>query len=374
MNNTVLLYDGNNFCWKAVAVYDGIKGEKLFQIDKERNDFLKVLATNFVASYNRFKSITNRIVIVADSRSWRYGIYPEYKGKRKKPENINWENYAILVDEFYNILKSNGIIISKADAAEGDDLIFAWSKYFKSIGESSIILSMDRDLTQLVSNDNGVFIVQYDNTYKKLFALQSFINELDSKDNKSLITNMFSINDEVNNAKGIDREIINNFNTLLKTVTITIVDLDQFIFKKILTGDKGDNIYSPYVKIKKKKKYGIGEKTSEKIMATYNAKKRFKIKDLFNNSQIKIISDLIRLSMKLDKTLESKVIKGINLNTDLMLLAENTIPKKILNNMTNSIKENLLVSLNKSNLKNMNTLLKGVVKTIQRKDSSISLF
>jgi hypothetical protein len=70
MNNTSLIFDGANFSFRAVSVYKGLGGLKLFQIDKERVDFFELLAINFISYYYWFIDITNRIIITKESKSW----------------------------------------------------------------------------------------------------------------------------------------------------------------------------------------------------------------------------------------------------------------------------------------------------------------
>lgn len=371
-NGTTLAYDGNNFCYKAVSIYKGIKGEKLFQIDKERDEFLNILAINFIAEYNRFKQIINRIIVVADSRSWRYDIYPDYKGNRVKADDINWHNYAILVNEFYDILATHGIIISKSFGAEGDDLIYRWAEYLNNQNENVIILSMDRDLTQLTNYVNGVFTVQYDNTFKILFGVNDFFNALDLKDTTTIV-DVFSINDTLINEESMSDDTIGLFNRLLKKVKMSSINLNSFIFNKMLRGDKGDNVLAPYTIVKNKRRYGIGEKAADKIMNTYNLKNKFKISHLFDDTSLRNMSSLIRLSMKLDASLNSKVIEGLELNRSLMLLSDTAIPKKIMDGMNENIKDSISTKLDESRLRNPQTLL-GKTGATQRKSDILKLF
>jgi 5'-3' exonuclease len=364
-NRISMLIDGNNFSFKALSVYDGIKGRKLFNIHEERDEFLRLLAGNFINEISRFKPVLSRIIITADSRSWRREIYPEYKGHRELDPDVNWENYGLLVKEFYSILEESGIIISRTYQAEGDDLIYQWSKYLNSVGESVVIISMDRDLSQLVNYNNGVFTVQYDSTRrcKGFFADQKFYDSLDNGgDIVESVADIFSISDLVTSKESIGEELSNVLKGVLKHTPSNIIDVDTFVFEKVLRGDKGDNIYSPYTYMKGKRRMGIGEKGAEKIINNYNFKKKFEVRDLFDSDRIDQMSSLVIEGMKITKDKDPLVKKGIDLNTRLMFLSEKVIPSKVVSEMEKDIKRKISYELNLENLRNVETLLKNHVK------------
>lgn len=365
MSNKInMIYDGNNFCFKAISVYKGIGGKKLFRLKEEKDQFLKILATNFISEFNRFKEIINKVVVVVDSKSWRYNYYPDYKGKRKRDPNVNWENYTKLVHYFYGILHKYGVIVSRVDGAEGDDLIFAWSDFFFKHGQNSVILSMDRDITQNVRYENGKFVVVYDNTYSKLFAPKNFFNDVNSLPTQSVVKDIFSINDFVNSKEELSDDIRKIFKNLMKTKVLpTIVDVDEFIFKKILVGDKGDNIYSPYIIEKNNKKYGIGEKKSETIMSEYRASNgNFTTDDTIDKNSLMDLAEIIRVNMKLDRTLKDEVYDGLKRNIKLMVLDGKQIPKQLLVDMNKNISKRVDKNINFKHFYNTNVLLEGYVK------------
>lgn len=375
-NKVNLLFDGNNFSFRSISVYPGIRGNKLFQIDKEREDFIQILANNFITEINKFKNVINKIIVTVDSRSWRYQIYPDYKGDRKRDSSVDWKNYSILVDEFYNILSEKGIIITRSFGAEGDDLIYKWAKHLNSVGENVIIMSMDRDLSQLTNIDNGVFTVQYDSNKrsKGFFATNDFYDFLDDvKNTNSKINDIFSINDLITKKEEIGDDLKQVINNILKHTPRNIVDTDLFVLEKVLTGDRGDYIFSPYTYIRGNKRMGIGEKGAEKIIASYNYKKKFEIRDLFNSDKINLLSDLVIKSMKLPNDKITKVKDGLDLNTRLMLLNEKVIPDTVLSEIDKDIEKNISKEVNFDLIRSQETLLKNHFKT-KKQNITISLF
>lgn len=153
-------------------------------------------------------------------QTFRNNIYAEYKGNRKAtpPELI--AQFPLIKD----LLKKMGICVIEEEGIEADDIIGTASKILS--GEK-IILSGDRDLLQLISDDTQVWL-----TIKGVTLLNK-INPSNLKDN------------------------------------FEISRPDQIIELKALMGDSSDNI--PGVT-------GIGEKTAIKLLSEYD-----NIENLYEN-------------------------------------------------------------------------------------------
>lgn len=145
-------------------------------------------------------------------QTFRNNIYADYKGNRKAtpPELI--AQFPLIKD----LLKQMGITVVEEEGIEADDIIGTAAK---TLSGKKIILSGDRDLLQLISDDTEVWL-----TIKGV----TLVNKI----NPSNLKNNFEISRP-----------------------------DQIIELKALMGDSSDNI--PGVA-------GIGEKTATKLLAEYD--------------------------------------------------------------------------------------------------------
>ena len=122
--------DGNYFLFRTLYVIPSRSKKKgLLGTEEDVQAFVKKLATDFAYQIRLFEGLIDKVVWTVDSRSWRKDFYPEadYKGNRKQDSNINWDNFSKATSDFISILSKQGVIISKIDGAEGDDLMYAWN-------------------------------------------------------------------------------------------------------------------------------------------------------------------------------------------------------------------------------------------------------
>jgi len=96
-----------------------------------------------------------RIIFCVDSPSWRKSILIEenegYKGNRIRTASINWDNVYDAIGKFTDIIRDNGMIVTKIDTAESDDLLALWNEELAlNQRQHVIVVSGDEDLRQLV--------------------------------------------------------------------------------------------------------------------------------------------------------------------------------------------------------------------------------
>jgi len=254
MNELTIIVDTDYLAYKNLHIAKGFDKNKYHENNKffDNPDDIPTFITRMVVdlsySLNSFKGY-KRVICVKDSRSWRKSInIPNgsiYKDNRSKSDDINWSVFYNSVDEFLNILKENGIIISRIDNAEGDDLIYLWSNFIlnKKDPDNILILSADSDLSQIVDYNDSVFCVLYDTRKKNntLIAKNGFNKWLYEKNIEDEIVDIFDddIFEKVSNKNGI--EIVKEN---LKKLDLLEVDPREVIFNKIICGDSGDNIPS----------------------------------------------------------------------------------------------------------------------------------
>jgi 5'-3' exonuclease len=206
------------------------------------------------------------LVFTCDSRSWRKDVEIEdggYKSNRVKDETVDWSIFFELMSDFGHQLENQGFVFSKVKGAEGDDLLYFWSEHFNSIGEDCIIISGDKDMHQLARhNEKGWTIIWNNNSKNNVLAVPPGWEDNWVKKEESV-----SIFD-MTAAISPDKEKIKEF---LKKVQVEEIIRRDFVFNKMLTGDKGDAVPGVwYVQTPAGKFNGISPKKAEQIMESLN--------------------------------------------------------------------------------------------------------
>jgi hypothetical protein len=204
------------------------------------------------------------VVCCLDSRSWRKDFMEKYKESREDGEgnkgimdNETKQIFYSLLAEFGEILKKAGIHSSKVIGAEGDDLLFKWAKYFNDKGQNCIIISGDRDLTQIVRGPEEPWNVVWDNksNHNKLFSSPGWLDAIEQPTENTIF--------EFNPA---------NKNDLPKLVrdsgaSLQIMNTSHYLLHKILIGDDGDDVPSSWKVYKGEDKWvRVTDKKAEKII------------------------------------------------------------------------------------------------------------
>ena len=173
MKRFTLIIDGHNFFFRSLWNIFKQTNTKVLKTQKDKDAYEKKLMIDFSNIVKQMSPVVNDIVFIKDSHSWRKDmlLQQEYKGNRKKnQDNIDKEGFGEVINLFSETIKSLGIKVSQVEQSEGDDLIYAWSDVLFRNGKSSLILSTDKDLTQLVKCVDGVHIIQYAPITNKLYV------------------------------------------------------------------------------------------------------------------------------------------------------------------------------------------------------------
>ena len=338
MRNHNLIIDGAYFVYSRLFVLPRQKMPTAFDesssvdtrfmsTEYEMAIFMRKLAMDFASELRKVKNITGRIVFTQDSKSWRKDLFPdaEYKANREQDSKIHWANVHKVVEEFTEFLKERGVIIHRVQGAEGDDLIYAWTSALNSEGQNCIIWSGDTDLMQLVNYNRSTdaYTIWYDNTRSKLAVYPGFQKYLEIKDGtkQEEYDDIFNID----NVLIISNQIKQEIKTFITTNNIEVNEIfcDEYIFSKILAGDRGDNIKSVYSvekigKTGKPRTSKISEEKSKSIVSTFKKRHgRFSSMYLFDEFYKKEILKMIAAEMKL--TSADELLPNLELNTNLIL-------------------------------------------------------
>jgi 5'-3' exonuclease len=281
---------------------------------------------NAISNYRRWYPFSN-IYLVSDSKekSWRKNIIKEYKGHRKKDSDIDWSFVYEAYGEFKDSLPSS-VRVLEAPHVEGDDWISFLCDKSNSEGRSTIIVSNDHDIKQIVnySLDPLFMNIMTNEMYnkEKLFLpknYQIFFSKVKSIPNDDI----FNLNDNTEFIKLLDR--------FMTKYEILEVDPVESLVIKIISGDQSDNIKSVWSQTKNGKKRGIGSKGAKTIYDEYLVEfgdVNLKDPDLYEN-----IADLICEKKKLSKTQIEKIVENIQFNVKLMDLSIDNIPNEIVTKM-----------------------------------------
>jgi 5'-3' exonuclease len=370
-NHTIIL-DGNYFIFSRLYVLPRVKtplgfGEipgvdnRFMSSDTEMGIFMRKLATDFASELRKLKNITSKIVFVVDSKSWRKDLFPkvEYKANREQDSKINWENVRKVTDNFIALLAEQGVIIHKSKGAEGDDLVFAWSTELNNRGENCIIWSGDTDLMQLVNYNRSTnsYTLWYDNTRCRLAVYPGFNKYLEIDDTQG---NDFDDIFNTDTVFLISNQIKLELSTFINSNQLAVNEIycDDYVFTKILTGDKSDNIKSVYTlekigKTGKSRTSKISEERAKKILEIFRKRHgRFSSIYLFEDGYKKEICKIVAGEMGVVDHMS--IMPALELNTNLILLHASTIPETLQSILFKEIDE---LSIN-TNLKITNLLSK----------------
>lgn len=287
---------------------------------------------NSINNYRRWYPFSN-IYLVSDSKekSWRKNILNEYKLTRKKDSDIDWS----FVFDTYSKFKSeiSSITVLEAPHIEGDDWISFLVNESNNNNSSTVIVSNDYDIKQLVRYhiDPLVINIMTNEMFnkQKIFLpenYQIFLNELNKLPNDDI----FNLND--------NREFISLLETFISKYDVIDVNWSEMLFIKLISGDKGDNIESAWSMVKNGKKRGIGEKGAKKLYDDYLLE--FGNLDWNDSDLCENIADLICEKKKLSKKQIEPIVLNIEKNSKLINLDLAELPIDIVNKMKEIYEKN----------------------------------
>lgn len=361
-----LMIDGNYFVYSRLYVMPRRKDKQLLETEKDQGQFIRKLCIDFASEVRKMKPFVNEIVLAVDSKSWRKDFYPEaeYKGTRKPDKSVNWDAVYRIYDEFRRVLAKQGVIVQQTSGAEADDVLFARATDLNNKGKNCIVWTGDRDMIQLVDYTQATdgYTLWYYNTKRHLIAFDGFTELLNTQTSIDLSNDdlLFNLNNKDSASDNIKAQI--NLWIQNNKVSIEEIDAREFIFKKILIGDKSDNImsvvtYTKEMKTGKTRTFSITDKQADKILSQYEKDYgRFEVEQLFIPECKTHMSEVI--CQLVNHSTPSETLKKLNLNVQLMLLHVRTIPEPILSAIYNDMDKSNL-DLNMHVLSQMERILEG---------------
>lgn len=365
-----LIIDANNLLHRCKNVLSREIGN--LETAHEEGIFMRKLATDFFYTVKLFPS-ANMVIWAQDNSSWRKQVKIEdggYKANREPDTKFNWKKFYQIAEDFGKIIEKNGGIYSSIKYAEADDLAMLWANHFFNNGENCIVISADRDMKQLPkwNGNNWLLVFDPSSKNKKLISPSNFkenyFNEVED-------VNLFNFGSSFNSNR--DKEVLKD---LISKGELIEIDTKEFLFTKILHGDKGDNVPSVYSYIKNEREYKVSE---NKALSYYDEFKKCSMMDIYEDIDIRNkIAERIKDGFKNIKDIDAKYLPNINTISDnikrnitLMYLNINIIPDYLKESFENY---NVELSKGKKKIfnKNLNriTLLDGTAYAKEEKKQS----
>lgn len=340
--------DGNYVFHKTFGIFAGFGSKSpgdVLSSPAERNMFMRKIITDLCYSLNQIPDL-NRVIFCKDSKSWRkdYKITRStYKESRVQSEGVDWGSFFKLMEEFGEYLEEIGFIYSKLGGAEGDDLLWAWGDHLKNDKDCVIILSGDKDMHQLVNYS--------ENRWTGIWTSNSKNNRLIVDKNWQMKADIEPTIFDVTPVSGSNDSKIAK---LVSSCILDRIDVKEFVFRKILWGDKKDDVPGVFPFLTKDGKgsnitEGKAEKIWELFLETQWADKS--LESIWKDPDfLEWISGLtLRMIKQTDNKENRDTFKQYyEENARLVWLNENTIPEDVVINMRNHILE--LEKKNRGNL------------------------
>ena len=281
---------------------------------------------NTINNYRKWYPFAN-VYLVSDSKekSWRKQLTTNYKATRKKDSDIDLNFVYNAYGEFKDSMK--GLVkVLEAPHVEGDDWISFLTTKANKEGRSTIIVSNDYDIKQIVTYGlEPLYInIMTNEMYnrEKLFLPKNYQIFL-SKVNKLPSNDIFNLNDNT--------DFLGLLTRFMKKYEVNEIDPIESLMVKIISGDQSDNIGSVWQQTKNGKTRGIGSKGAQGIYDEYLmefGEINLQDPDLFEN-----IADLICEKKKLSKTQIESIVDNIKGNMKLIDLRLHNLPGEIIDKM-----------------------------------------
>jgi 5'-3' exonuclease len=326
-----VLIDGNYIFHKTFGVFGGYGNKNPGDIlgsENEQSMFIRKISTDLCSSLRSIPA-GGKLIFTADSRSWRKDVEIEgggYKSNRVKDEEVDWTVFFHLLEAFGNHLEKMGFIFSRVTGAEGDDLLYYWADYLNTKGQDCVILSGDKDMHQLARwKGNNWTIVWNANSKNNMLSVPHGweSNWLNKKEDVSIF--------DMNTAMDPDKEKMKDF---VQKNEITEINPRDFIFIKMLIGDKGDAVPGIWESIVNGKTNRLTPKKAETILESLQDTKwkESLFQDLIQDSEFLdwISGYSLRLIKEIDTTENrKKAAENLKRNYKLMWLDKTVIPMEV---------------------------------------------
>jgi 5'-3' exonuclease len=302
--------------------------------------FIRKISTDLTSSLRSIPT-GGRLVFTVDSRSWRKDVEIEgggYKSNRVRDDEVDWSVFFNLLNSYGEHLEDMGFVFSKVNGAEGDDLLYFWADYLNTKGENCIIISGDKDLHQLARwNKNNWTIVWNANSKNNILSVpQGWEDKWLNKSSEASIFDMGSVMDP-------DKEKLKEFS---KKVEVNEIIPRDFVFIKMLVGDKGDAVPGIWEVQSGSRTQRITPKKAESVLESLQTTEwaTLPFSDLIENNDFLewTAGYCLRLLKDIDnKENREKAASNLKRNYQLMWLDKTVIPTGVIEGTLEELKRGI---------------------------------
>ena len=156
-----IIFDGNYLFHRNFSIFSTYyRGQDMCEVledDENRQVLLRKCVIDLCYTVRRFENV-NKVAFVIDSSSWRHKVYDDYKYSLTRVRDPFYKHFLTCLNMFEELLRKKGIIVSRVNGAEGDDLLYVWSLYFGyCLDEELLIITGDSDIRQVITPNVSLF-------------------------------------------------------------------------------------------------------------------------------------------------------------------------------------------------------------------------
>lgn len=272
----------------------------------------------------------DKIYFISDSfKNWRKEYFEGYKGTRKRDDKIDWNFVYGEFSKLKEYIKTKyNCTQYQIENLEGDDIIAYLVNLLNNKGHSTLIMSNDSDLFQLIHYDTDKrymnMMYNFKMTDDRVYMPENYkIFTKSIKD--TYIDDIFEDNNEI--------EFLEFLNNFTKTRKVSYINSEMELFTKIM-GHNKDNIKSVYMRGDR----GIGRSGIEKVYKMY--KDTYPEPINFNSENFKQrIIDHIKLYKRIkDNSMEDSINERLKRNMKIVKLDKESTPEYLYNQMIKEVK------------------------------------
>lgn len=309
------IVDLDSFLYYVAHGLSARKGDpNTLETESQGWEFLNTVHLVISQHINRTRLQPRRIIFCKDSKLvWRSQLpAPEiaYKEDRKdKPKKFDKERFKTLSMEYFELVRGLGVFGFKKEYLESDDMLYLAADAFYEKGQSSVIMTRDSDMQQLIKTDgSSKFIVVWDYTLEKFIISSDFERRSDKLED-------FLGGDDVFDFMNGGR--------------YDVVDPYYGFMAKIFGGEKTDSVISSlyYFKGRATKKVSLTRPMATSFLKQY---RKIDPKELLTNDRVQICED-IRQFLKTELNTEEMrdFVRQVKINLYFVWLNKQVIPKQL---------------------------------------------
>lgn len=303
MGNLNVLIDLNLMMHRWVHYLTSKNKSRVFlEYEQDGIDLIQGVHSSLQGDIYKYVAYLDRIFLIVDSTktSWRKHIKVEggkfYKTGEKEYK-FDYKKFLQHINVYCDHMQKQGIYVLQYNHAEGDDLLHFLSQKLYNQGSSSMILTSDSDLRQLIRSSDEKFTYLYDaDRNKRKHFVDKIINirpEIVSEETIRIP----SMDDEDEDFGGIFDHSIEQaqeerFNNLLNVIYDQVEEIDPcwIIFSKMLAGDRNDGVPPAFLYMygkKNPKLQGFTELRAKGVWEKIGSKPYQYFTDLYYNKKLR---------------------------------------------------------------------------------------